>query len=297
MSRRPRRAFSLFQLIILVVLLLILFALFLPAVVKAKLSGELRARAVNNLRQISLAVHQHADQNKGVLPLGCDANNFSAAAHFLPYLEQEKLYKTIDFKKSIADKANAEARKTQVPLLLSPRDPIRGVTDDYGATNYLANDLAFPRANPLTFPAGFPDGTSNTIIWAETLKGDGGTKAVTVERQHVALKKEQLPGLKDDAGAGPWADNQAIAGDRCASWMDGRFLQGTFNGRLRPNDERPDVSCEGLGGLSAIRSRDNLILVGMADGSVRSISASKISHVTWKAAITPDGGEVLGNDF
>jgi type II secretory pathway pseudopilin PulG len=296
MTPRPRRAFTLFQLIILVVLLLVLFALFLPAVVKAKLSAELRTRAVNNLRQITLAVHQHADQNKGVLPLGCDANNFSTATYLLPYLEQEKLYKAIDFKKPIGDKANAEARKTQVTLFLSPRDPIRGVTDAYGATNYLANDLAFPRANPLNFPAGFPDGTSNTIIWAETLKGDGGTKAVTVERQHVALKKAQLQGLKDDAGAGPWADNQDIVGDRCSSWMDGRFLQGTFNGRLRPNDERPDVSCEGFGGVSAIRSHDNLVFVGMADGSARSIS-TKISHVTWKAALTPDGGEVLGDDF
>src|SRR5262249_34335864 len=100
-----------------------------------------------------------------------------------------------------------------------------------------------------------------------------------------------------DSGVQYFKDNKNIAGDRCASWMDGRFLQGTFNGRLRPNDERPDVSCGGVSGVSALRSLNDNVLVGVADGRVRFIDAKKIAHKTWKAAMTPNGGEVLGTDW
>src|SRR5262249_17012765 len=75
-----------------------------------------------------------------------------------------------------------------------------------------------------------------------------------------------------------------------------RFLQGTFNGRLKLNDTRPDVSCEGAGGVSALRTLDKVVLVGMGDGSVRTVSVD-LSHTTWMAVLTPNGGEVLGADW
>jgi hypothetical protein len=78
--------------------------------------------------------------------------------------------------------------------------------------------------------------------------------------------------------------------------MDGRFLQGAFNGKLRPNDERPDVNCGGVSGVSALRNYEDYVQVGVFDGSVRSVKVT-ISHTTWKAAMTPNGAEVLGNDW
>ncbi len=39
-----------------------------------------------------------------------------------------------------------------------------------------------------------------------------------------------------------------------------------------------------------------VLLVGMADGSVRAVSGS-VSPITWWAAFTPAGGEILGNDW
>src|SRR5262249_9478786 len=126
--------------------------------------------------------------------------------------------------------------------------------------------------------------------------GDGGTKAVTVKRQHVLLDKDALPNLKDTSGVQEFKDGKDIAGDRCASWLDGRFLQGTYTATRQPNDARPDVSCAGLGGLSALRSLSEPSLVSMCDGSVRTVS-SRISEATWKALATRAGGEVLGNDF
>ncbi len=113
----------------------------------------------------------------------------------------------------------------------------------------------------------------------------------------MLLKKDALKGVKPDTGASYWKESQNIAGDRCASWMDGRFLQGTFNGKLKPNDERPDVSCGGEGGVSTLRSLDDHSALGLGDGSARFIDAKKLTFQTWTSALSPAGGEVLGPDW
>ena len=300
-----RSGFTLFQLLVILAILAILLGLLLPAVQKVRQAAA-RAQSQNNLKQIVLSLHNYNDANR-VLPPGNDDNNFSAMARLLPYIEQQNVYQMIDFKKSIDDKANANARKLRIKTFLSPLDNRMGVTDDYGATNYLfnagtqyalqGNDGVFFQNSRSRIPATFQDGTSNTIVVVETLKGDGEKKGSDVRRQHVLLKAEALKGLNDKSGVQDFKESKNIAGDRCASWMDGRFLQGTFNAARKPNDARPDVSCEGLGGLSGPRSLNDTILIGLGDGSVRSINAKKISYVTWRSAITPAGGEVLGSDW
>src|SRR5260370_26720973 len=98
MKRFPRRGFTLFQLLVVLALLAILFALLLPAVAKARLTA-MQLQSQNNLHQLGLAVHDRASALDGKLPTGNDANNFSALAHLLPYIEQDNLYKSIDFTK------------------------------------------------------------------------------------------------------------------------------------------------------------------------------------------------------
>jgi prepilin-type processing-associated H-X9-DG protein len=305
MSARPRRAFSLFQLLLVLAILVLGFALALPALAKVKLAAA-RVQSANNLKQIGLAAFNYYDANQ-VFPPGCDANNFSTAAYLLPFIEQEALYKTIDFKKPMDDKANAEPRKAVIRTFLNPQDPVMKVKGDYGPTNYLFNagskaDLkdndGMYYLESKTRIADITDGTSQTLSAVETLKGDGmdDPEAPSVARQYVLLKKEDLQGIKDDAGAAFFKEKQHLAGDRCASWMDGRFLQGTFNTRLGIDDARPDVSCGGVGGVSSMRGVQNGVNAGMCDGSVRFISKS-ITIQTWRAVSTRNGGEVLGSDF
>lgn len=297
MTTRMRPAFTLFQLLIVIAILAILLGLLLPAVQKVREAAN-RAQSQNNLKQLCLAMINYAD-TYNQLPAGVDDNHFSAASKLLPFIEQQNVFNNINFKKSIDDKANAQWRRLLIKVFLSPQDPLmqqQQFKPQWGPTNYLFNDLVLYLNSKEKFPAAITDGTSNTIGLGETLKGDGQTNAIDVRRQHVLLKKEDLKNTGPDTGVKYFRDNKNIVGDRCSSWMDGRFLQGTFNGKLRPNDERPDVSCGGVSGVSALRSLNRYIQVGMFDGSARAVDTS-ISHKTWKAALTPNGGEVLGNDW
>jgi hypothetical protein len=126
----------------------------------------------------------------------------------------------------------------------------------------------------------------------ETLKGDDRVKATTVKRQHVLLKKDALKGIKDEAGVKDWADDKNIAADRCASWMDGRFLQGTFTATRNFNDKKRDVNCAGYGGLSGVRSVDKYGLFAYCDGSVHALSKD-IKVEVWKALATRNGSEAI----
>jgi len=300
-ARRP--AFTVFQLLVVIAIAALLFGLFLPAVLRLR-SAAARAQSTNNLKQIALGCHNYADVNQH-FPSGNDANNFSAATHLLPYIEQDNLYKQLDLGKPSDDKANAPVRGAVIKVFLNPRDPIMGVEPGVGATNYLFNaglkpgltdnDGLFFQDSKVKF-ADISDGTSNTVLAGETLKGDGGKTAKDVQRQHVVFAKDALDKLADESGVQEWKDGKMIAGNRCAAWIDGRFLQGTFNGTRMLNDVRPDVTCDGAGGLSGLRTLEDALPVAMGDGAVRMIKTT-IAIDTWKALVTRNGGEVVPNDF
>jgi type II secretory pathway pseudopilin PulG len=302
MKRSQRAGFTLFQLLVLLAILAILLALLLPAVAKVR-EAAARTQSQNNLKQIGIACHNYHDVN-GTMPPGVDANGFSASTYLLPFIEQNNVFQIIDLKKSIDDKANAPARATQIKVFLSPQDVVGSVTQDFGATNYLFNagskpDLAdndgvFFKSSKVHF-ADIVDGTSNTLMAGETLKGDAMVKAIDMRRQHVLLKKDALKGIKEDTGVDDWKNDKNIAANRCASWMDGHFLQGTFSGTRSINDSRPDVSCGGAGGLSGLRTATSTTNVSICDGSVRAVSTS-IKLTVWKALATRIGGEVIGPD-
>jgi prepilin-type processing-associated H-X9-DG protein len=295
-----RRAFTLFDLIVLAAGGAIGVGVLLPYVGKIH-QYNARTQSQNNLKQIVLATLNYEAAN-GVYPSGVDAHGFSASAYLLPYIEQNNLFQQINFTQDFdGGGGTAEARKAVVKTFLNPGDPIRSVTDEWGATNYLYsagtkadladNDGIFYRESKTTLVS-VTDGTSNTMAVGETLKGDRGMKAVDAHRQHVLYKKDALGKLDADSGVRDFQDNKNIAADRGASWIDGHFLQGTFTTTRTLNDPKPDVNCGGVGGLSGLRSLSDGVNVGMCDGSVRFIT-QKAPFEVWQALATRAGGEVI----
>jgi type II secretory pathway pseudopilin PulG len=298
MKQRSRPAFTLFQLLVVIAVLAILLALLLPAVQKVR-EAAARTQSQNNLKMIGLACHNYYS-TFNTLPPGVDDKHFSAAARLLPYVEQDNLYKAIDFKKAADDKANAEARKVIVKVFVSPLDPLPAVGPDAGATNYLFNaGSKYPLKDNdgllyLDSKVKFPDvtdGTSNTLLTGETLRGTAEGPR-TVRRQHVGLAAAALAGLTEESGVKDFKDNKNVVGDRCSAWIDGRFLQGTFTGTRVLNDERPDVGCAGAGGLSALRGLRDYGNIGMCDGSVRVIN-KRVKLDVWKNLASRNDGNPI----
>jgi len=150
--KRRRNGFTLFQLLVVLALLLVLFALLLPALAQARLAAA-RAASQNNLKQIAIAVHNyHSTYN--FMPAGNDANNFSALAHLLPYVEQDAVYRTflVDWTVSpptgnpwwtVGD--NVRASRARIKTFLCPSDSLEEVMDNPDAlvvaTMYLTLDF------------------------------------------------------------------------------------------------------------------------------------------------------------
>ena len=302
MHRNPRSAITVFELLVALAVIAILLGLMLPLIMRLRLIAA-RVESQNNMKQIGISMHAYHDV-RGTMPPGVDANNISAFAYVLPYIEQNNLYNQIDFNKDVSDKANKFVRATRINVYVSPLDSFDDLGAKFGPTNYflcagskhsLTNNNGMYYSGSNRRFADITDGSSNTIWLGESLRGDGGKKAVTVKRQHIDLAKGKLATLKKESGVTDFKMGKNIAGNRGFSWMDGRFLQSTYTATRSLNDVRPDVNCSGMGGLSSLRSESlNTINVGAADGSVHVI-AEHMNFAPWPALSTVSGGEVIPN--
>ena len=303
MSRASRRpGFGLFQLLVVIAIIALLIGLLLPAVQKTR-EAAARMSSMNNLKQIGLACHNSHDANNK-FPAGMDENHFSALAHLLPYIEQDNLFKQVDFKKDSTDKANEEVRAAIIKTFLNPQEAFPQPDQKAGATSYRLvagskspledNDGVFYKDSEVKI-AGITDGSSNTMLCVESLIGDGGAKATTVARQHVRLKEAALKNIKEETGVKDFEDDKSIAGNRGSAWIDGRYLQSTMSMTRAFNDKKPDVDCGGAGGHAGVRSVARGANVLMGDGSVRFVSSS-LELSVWKAIATRAGGEVVNLD-
>jgi prepilin-type N-terminal cleavage/methylation domain-containing protein len=279
---KGRFGFTLLELLVVIAIIAVLIGLLLPTVQKVR-EATARIQSSNNLKQLALATHQFADTHSGLLPdkWGTeDAGGKLRSVHvsILPYIEQGAIYRAY-----VASQTGSLTDSYTIPMFYSPSDPSLHRSGFTGCTSYPVNGCLFTDQIRLSTIA---DGTTNTLMFAE----------------HYAVACNGVSFRWLDSAAHIWHFNPPILSggfelraDRRATFADEQLGDFTPTGvpsqtfQLRPSFAECDPRM-------AQTPHSSGMLVALADGSVRSLS-SGISAVTYWAAVTPNGGEVLGSDW
>ncbi len=313
-----RRAFTLVELLVVIAIIGVLIGLLLPAVQAAREAAR-RSKCGNNMKQLGLATHQHHD-TYGHLPPGMGYYSPGESIrvfgphhfHLLPFLEQGPLFESswgsAPFLPPVGPAVvhypgNNNVYSRPVSVFLCPSDPSVGsdgvVSVDgvsFGALCYPTNAMVSGQNNPpgpqgKTRLAEITDGTSNTLLHAE--------------KYAACTNTTMVPPFQDGgcawaycaAGFFPWLPApmappmKAFHGGFCIRALvplgvPNAIGEGSIF-KVRP----PRGNCDPTRAATA----HDAIVVGLADGSVRTLSPS-MSGAAWWAAATPRGGETLSLD-
>ena len=328
--KKNRSAFTLVELLVVIAIIGILIGMLLPAV-QAVREAARRTECKNNIRQVVLAVHNFSDARKGRLPWLTDTRGDTpTGAHIqslfyaiLPQIEQGNLYDQYDRNNPASyyrdSDTNPGLGATVVPVFQCPSDDsnsgyetYRGVntvlptppapyespfTHRYASSNYAANGLVF-RTNEAQFTASIPDGTSNTIFFAEryrisarvpTLWAYGGNYIGNPSFGFLPLPGGASTGMfAPDVPLVVNANRKVLGKVGIDSGGQGTVaLPYAFLCRPKKTDFDPRV---------AQSPHASSMQIGLGDGSVRGISPSVDQQVFW-GACSPAGGEILGADW
>jgi prepilin-type N-terminal cleavage/methylation domain-containing protein len=179
------------------------------------------------------------------------------------------------------------------------------------ATSYAINGLVFAQANP-TFPTTLQDGTSSTMLFAERYMActSGTTPTVTPTLWGVGF------GAQISATFAMPTITLGSPTNNMQSAPSGQFVPtvpvilatvpGTINGAAATSPTPPFQVAPRLTGFPTDpqgcdprrpqTAHSGGMVVGMGDGSVRSVNAST-SALTFWASASPNGGEIIGADW
>jgi type II secretory pathway pseudopilin PulG len=263
-----RRGLTLVECLVIIAIVAVLIGLLLPAVQMVR-EAALRSKSMNNLKQITLAIHHYAADRGGALP--SKESRQTPFEAILPYLD-------------------GRPRGFVVKTYLSPADPTLDNNlkkkCSYAANWQVFKDrmLYYMPGRP-TLHGTFADGTANTIlfaehyavcdtvtfVWDENMGGLLGRSALFAVNVRPVTQGDPPVTVADEPGKTFQVRPCPKPATECGSW------------------ERCDIM------LAQTPHRGGM-LVAMADGSVRTVSPT-VSETTFWAAVTPAAGDVLGSDW
>ena len=268
---------TLVELLVVIGIIAVLLALLISAAMRVRQTA-LRLQSTNNLRQIIIATHNFASDNHDRLPmLDGDVRSANRGQSLfialLPYIDQGNAYNQL--------LANS-ARALLVKEFISPADPTAGQATALGieVSSYAANAFVFRRDPRLGRT--FPDGTSNTIAFAEHYGYDCGGSQFD-----FMLTQIGIGGGFRRAAFADLLDLEPITKGNPPTSTCGEGCDLTFQVAPAVKDCDPFIpQTPHPGGM----------LAAIADGSVRILSAG-MSPTTFWGAVTPSSGEILGEDW
>lgn len=346
--------FTLVELLVVIAIIGILVGLLLPAVQAAREAAR-RMQCSNNLKQIGLAILNYESAYRA-FPMGSDSTGFSAQARLLPFMEQANLHDLIDYRlkpylgsgpNTFPNPALVDVYPKVIPSYLCPSDPaptilstvVNNQTYTFAGINYMISngsgtgtnyDDRFPTdgvvfVNSRVRMGDVTDGTSNTVIASETVRGGGNDLTLPLgtlpnfQYQYMLNASSGISpsgpasggytgssagwpgGTVMDPDLGPvvaghnnWRGGGAGSG-RGYSWVRSLTANVTTNGYNPPNSRIPDVTMHGAGYFGPRSYHTGGAIALRGDGSVSMLSNS-VDTTLHRALHSRNGSEVVTVD-
>ncbi len=176
-----KRGFTVIELLVVVVIIALLMVMLLPALSASRKAAR-RTLSANNLREIGKALTNY-EAAKGHFPPswqepesadGNDVAGWSVHALLLPYLEEEKIVKRIDYRRSYseyegslgevvtADNTASHISAMRVPVFVSPDEP--------------RDEVRFEDGEPMHYPLNYAANVGTFFVW-DPATGETGNGA------------------------------------------------------------------------------------------------------------------------